>query len=138
MKLALYFIYLFPDFVSYDWDLRFLFSNKHKNENFSAHDYRLFRLEDWVDHDNRSFISVQLMEESAGKKRIKLEQNGDLTYFLDAEDVPAWSVARLIVVSTSFRTIPRRPVFKHILQARMHDNHLLSHPMWFDFMWWSF
>jgi len=30
------------------------------------------------------------MEESAGKKRIKLEQNGDLTYFLDAGDVSAW------------------------------------------------
>jgi hypothetical protein len=28
------------------------------------------------------------MEESAGKKRIKLQQNGNLTYFLDAGDVP--------------------------------------------------
>jgi len=42
------------------------------------------------------------------------------------------SVARLIAVSTSFRTIHRRPVFKHILHARMHDNHLVSHPIWFD------
>jgi len=29
------------------------------------------------------------MEGSAEKKRIKLEKNGDLTYFLDAGDVPA-------------------------------------------------
>jgi hypothetical protein len=35
------------------------------------------------------YISVQLMEESDGKKRIKLGQNGNLTYFLDAGDVPA-------------------------------------------------
>ena len=89
MKLVLYFIYLFPGFVSYAWDLRFLFSDKHKNENFSAHDYRVVRLEDWLNHDNRSFISVQL-KESAGKKRIKLGQEGDLTDFLDAGDVPAW------------------------------------------------
>jgi hypothetical protein len=38
----------------------------------------------------RSFNSVQLLVESAEKKRIKLGQDGDLTYFLDAGDVPAW------------------------------------------------
>jgi hypothetical protein len=44
------------------------------------------------------------------------------------------SVARLIAVPTSFRAIDRRPVFKHILHARMHDKHSVSHPGWSDFV----
>jgi hypothetical protein len=38
---------------------------------------------------DHTYISIQLMEESDGKKRIKLQQNGNVTYFLDAADVPA-------------------------------------------------